>query len=267
MWTLYSPGAALHAMTSDSPADAASDPWALLGLLLADYQDGREDAQAAVVWEDGSRTRLLASVFFRGLEAFSGAEAAAVELCRGHVLDAGAGAGCHALALQERGIAVRALDVCPRAVEVMRRRGVDDARVGDVFAAAEDAEIGDAYDTVVMLMNGVGLVGDLAGLDRFFGVAGRLVAPRGQILLDSADLRVTEDVGELRRLVRRVKEGRYRGETRQRIEYRGEQGATLAWLYVDSRTLRHRARRHGWMSQVVYEDGDGTYLARLVRSA
>lgn len=248
-------------MTSDTSPEPAPDPWTPLGRLLADYQDGQGDAEGAVIWEDGARSRLLASVFFRGPAAFSGAETAAVELCRGRVLDAGAGAGRHALALQERGIAVRALDLCPQAVEVMRRRGVHDARLGDVFA-----EAGSGYETLLMLMNGLGLVGDLAGLGRFFGVADRLVAPGGQILLDSADLRVTDDVAELRRLVGRVQAGRYRGETRQRIEYRGQQGAPLSWLYVDSRTLRHRAGEHGWTSQVVFEDDDGTYLARLVRS-
>jgi len=248
-------------MTTDAPPTPVADPWTLLGRLLADYQDGHGDAEGAVIWEDGARSPLLASVFFRGPERFSRAEAAAVELCRGRVLDAGAGAGCHALALQERGIAVHALDLCPQAVEVMRRRGVRDVRLGDVFAAA-----GNVYDTVLMLMNGLGLVGDLAGLGRFFGVVDRLVAPGGQILFDSADLRVTDDVAELRRLVRRVQEGRYRGETRQRIEYRGERSAPLAWLYVDGRTLRHRAREHGWTSQIVYEDDDGTYLARLVRT-
>lgn len=239
---------------------AAADPWTPLGQLLADHHDGRADAEATVIWEDGSRMPLPGSVFFRRPEAFSSAEAAAVELCHGPVLDAGAGAGCHALALQERGIDVHALDVCPQAVEVMRRRGVREARLGDLFA-----ETSNGYETLLMLMNGAGLVGELAGLERLFTAAGRILGDGGQILLDSADLRLTDDAEELQRLVRRVREGRYRGETRQQIEYRGRCGAPFPWLYVDGRTLRHQARRYDWTSQVVYEGDDGTYLARLTR--
>lgn len=54
-------------------------------------------------------------------------ERTALELCRragGAVLDVGAGGGSHCLALAELGVAAEAVDVCPQAVEVMRRRGV-----------------------------------------------------------------------------------------------------------------------------------------------
>ena len=238
--------------------NAETDPWTPLGRLLADYFEGRQDAEAEVIWEDGARSPLPATLFFRRPEEFLETELTALELCRGRVLDAGAGAGRHALVLQERGFEVCALDVCPQAVEIMRRRGVAEARVGDLFT-----ETSGAYDTLLLLMNGIGLVGDLAGLDRFFDHAGRLLAPGGQVLLDSSDLRLTDDVRELERLVTRVRAGNYRGETRQQIEYRGCRGAPLDWLYVDAATLRSRARRHGWLSQVVFEQGGGRYLARL----
>ena len=49
-------------------------------------------------------------------------EEAALDLCRGRTLDVGAGAGCHSLILQERGLDVVAIDVAPEAVEVMRNQ-------------------------------------------------------------------------------------------------------------------------------------------------
>ena len=86
----------------------------------------------------------------------------ALSLCRGRVLDLGAGAGRHALELQGRGHEVTAIDVSREAVEVMRERGVRDARCGDL-----DAVDGERFDTILLLMHGIGLVGTLTGWRTF----------------------------------------------------------------------------------------------------
>ncbi len=234
-----------------------NNPWTPLGQLLLDYYGGQHDVKAEVIWEDGIHEPLSAAVFFRN--PFPDKEVAALELCRGRVLDVGAGAGTHALELQERGLDVCALDVCPQAVEVMRRRGVRRARQGDVFD-----ETSGGYDTLLMLMNGIGLVGTLAGLERFFDQAEKLLAEGGELVVDSSDLRITDDVRELERLVVRVREGRYRGETRQQIRYNGVSGAPLHWLYLDPATLRVHARRRGWFCQIVFHGDDGSFVARLL---
>ena len=156
--------------------------WAPHGAALRAFLAGREDAEVVVRGEDGEEERTPARVFFRGPKEFSSLEEVALDLCRGRVLDVGAGAGCHSLVLQERGLAVVAIDVAPEAVEVMRSRGVRDVRCGDVFAWA-----GGRFDTLLILMNGIGLVGSLDGLDRFLRDTSRLLNAGGQILLDSYD--------------------------------------------------------------------------------
>jgi SAM-dependent methyltransferase len=235
-----------------------ADPWGPLGLALLDYFQGDRTVRVTVHTEGRDPEDLPARHFFREPDDFPSAEVQALTLCRGRVLDVGAGAGDHALVLQRRGLAVTALDISPLAVEVMRRRGVRDARLGDLFRMQDER-----YDTLLMMMNGIGVVGTLEGLDRFLDRAHALLEPRGAILLDSTDLRRSLDVSEHRAMEARRGEGRYEGEVRFRMEYRGRKGGEFTWLFVDPGTLAAHAEPRGWTSQVVFEEEGGEYLARL----
>ncbi len=235
-----------------------SSPWNPHGMALLDYFQGDTSARVAVHGDDGETEVVPISVFFRGPAEFSALEDAALDLCRGRVLDAGAGAGCHSLALQDRDLPVCAIDIAPEAVEVMRRRGVKDARCADVF----HFETG-PFDTLLLMMNGIGVVGDLAGLDRFLAEAHRLLTPDGQILLDSYDPDWDED-GDTPPLPRPARlGGRYIGEMRFRLEYKGKKGPSLAWLFLDSDLLAERAMKAGWTTEVIWQEEEGHYLARL----
>ncbi len=165
----------------------------------------------------------------------------------------GAGAGCHTLALQARGLDVVALDAAPAAVKVLQSRGALDARCGDIFGFD-----GGPFDTILLMMNGIGIVEDLAGLDRFLREAGRLLVPGGQILLDSYDPRGAENPS-------RPGLDRYPGEMRFRLEYKRKRGPVYGWLFVDFDTLRDRAVRAGWSCESIWQEDEGHYLARLAR--
>ena len=232
-------------------ATAGLPSWGPHGAALRDYLAGDLDAEVIVRAEDGEEERTPARVFFRGPADFSALDEAALDLCRGRVLDVGAGAGCHSLVLQARGLSVTALDVSPEAVEVMRRGGVHDVRCGDVFAFA-----GERFDTVLILMNGIGLVGTLDGLDRFLRDVSRLVADGGQILLDSFDPGPPD--AEPPRA--------YAGEMRFQLEYRGVCGAYYDFVFLDFETLRRHAEAAGWRCESIWREDEGHYLARLTAS-
>ena len=239
--------------------DAA--PWRPHGRALLDYFNGDTSAHVVVHWEDREREVVPIRVFFRGPSEFSAVEEAAIDLCRGRVLDGGAGAGCHALVLQEQGLAVCAIDIAPEAVEVMRRRGVQDARCADIFHFREGP-----FDTILLMMNGIGVVGDLAGLDRFLADVHRLLAPGGRILLDSYDPNRTQHPDGAPSSKTRRPQGRYIGEMRFRLEYRGKKGPTLAWLFLDIKLLTERAMKAGWSPEIIWQEAEGHYLARLCRA-
>jgi len=237
-----------------------SAPWKPHGAALLDYCKGETSAAVVVHGDDGETEIVPIRVFFRGPAEFSALEEAALDLCRGRVLDAGAGSGCHSLVLQEQGLSVCAIDIAPEAVEVMRRRGVREARCADLFSF----EAG-PFDTLLLMMNGIGVVGSLAGLDRFLAGVGRLLKPDGQILLDSYDPGWGEDPEKAPSPRVMGRPGRYIGEMRFQLEYKGEIGPDLEWLFVDSETLADHAGRAGWSCEVLWQEEEGHYLARLTR--
>lgn len=238
-----------------------SAPWRPHGRALFDYYHGDTSAEVVVHGDDGETEVVPIRVFFRGPMEFSALEEAALDLCRGRVLDAGAGAGCHALVLQEQDLAVCAIDIAPEAVEVMQGRGVKDARCADIFQVRDGL-----FDTLLLMMNGIGVVEDLAGLDRFLADAHRLLAPGGQILLDSYDPNWTENPDDAPSREAGGPSERYIGEMHFRLEYRGKKGPTLAWLFLDSGLLAERAMKAGWSCEVIWQEEDGHYLARLTRA-
>ena len=222
------------------------------------YHQGRHDA-LIVVYDDFERDEAPIAYFFRGPDQFPPLEQRALDLCRGRVLDVGAGSGCHSLALQERGLQVTAIEVSPALVEILRDRGVRDARMATWLDL--DAE---PFDTVLMMMNGLGLAETLPGLRRFFREARRLVRPDGQVLADSTDVRVRMDPESARTGAMQRPDGRYIGDLHFQLEFEGRKGPPFAQLYVDPDTLSQYAASEGWVCTIVCPpDQYGNYLARL----
>jgi methylase of polypeptide subunit release factors len=229
------------------------------GQSLHDFLSGDISAKVVVHRDDGYTGDMPASVFFRKPADLSPLEQTAINLCRGDVLDVGAGAGCHSLALQELGLRVLAIDVSPQAVEIMAKRGVKDVQHVNVFEFHQGQ-----FDTLLMMMHGVGLVEDLSGLDHFLHNAHKLLRPNGQIVCDSLDVRYTTDPSHLKYQEANRRAGRYFGEVRMHFEYKGKMGPLFGWLHVDPETLIAHAESIGWSCQVVFKENDGDYLAQII---
>ncbi len=241
-------------------------PWEPLGNALLDYFNGDNDATMSVVSDFEIPVMMSAELFFRNPEWFPMLEQTALRQCSGRVLDIGAGAGSHALTLQELGAPVTAIDVSVKAVQVMKGRGIKDARCTDFFNFRIDEKRNDLkYDTLLMLMNGIGIVGNLSRLEKFFEHAKTLIKSDGarQIILDSFDLR--ESLSKTEFAARKQDKSQdYYGEVRYRLEYKGKYGPGYSWLYVDPDTLTEYANRSGWLSDGIWPEEDGRYLTKLV---
>ena len=230
-------------------------------LALWDTFQGDMSVKLIVQRDDGLESDLDMDVFFRDKSRFLMIETKALDLCRGKVLDVGAGAGVHSLELQNRGRDIWSIDLAPHAVEIMNARGVRHAQLANIF----DFFTG-GFDTILMLMHGIGMVGTLNGLDKFLAHAKHLLKSDGIIVLDSLDVRLTEEVVHLNYQEANRKAGRYFGEIRFRFEYKGRTGDYFSWLHVDPVTLQSHAFQQGWESRVIHQEPDGDYLACLARN-
>lgn len=235
------------------------EAWQPHGDAMLAYHRGQHDALIGVCDDYGDSEEHLVSHFFRDEARFPPLERRALGECRGRVLDVGAGTGCHALALQDRGFQVTALEVLPILVEIMTQRGVRDARLGALGEWRDEA-----FDTVVLLMNGLGLAGTLTGLEPMLRHLAAMVAPDGQVIADATDPRILYGAVAREGTDRRA-DGRYLGELTFQFEFAGERGPPFPQLYVDPDRLGVAARRTGWVMDVLGRAAPAGYLVRLIR--
>ena len=120
-----------------------------------------------------------------------------------------------------------------------------------------------SFDTLLMLMNGIGLVGEIGSLTDYFSHLKSLLKPNGQILLDSSDIiymfEEAEDGGIW------VPDQNYYGEVEFTMLYKGKSGLPFKWLYLDFQTLTNAAEASGLNCELVLEGEHYDYLARLWR--
>lgn len=195
---------------------------------------------------------------FRSYDEMSEIEWRALDLAKGKILDVGAGAGCHSLVLQERGKNVTAIDISPLSVQTMKERGVRTVFEQDFFTLRNQQ-----FDTILMLMNGIGIVGTMDRLPLFFNQLDRILAPGGQLLCDSSDISyVFEDEDGI---IEYPNTGRYYGELSYRMQYKKTIGVPFNWLYIDADTLKQESAKYGYITEVVKKGDHFDYLARLYK--
>lgn len=226
--------------------------------LLA-YHRGQQDARFTIVRDDGFAQTVPVALFFEH-DKFPALEAAALALCQGSILDAGAGAGRHSLALRTRGRDVTALEIEPECETILRARGLEQVSIGDIMAWS-----GPRFDTILMLMNGIGMVGTPDQLDHLLaGLPSRLQLG-GRLLCDSIDVTLTDDPVHVAYREANLKAGREPGQQFFRIGFGGAWGEPFTWLHIDPETLARHCTRAGLACAIVFREPDGRYLARIER--
>jgi SAM-dependent methyltransferase len=190
---------------------------------------------------------IAASWFFRTEKEMPAVERAALKRCNGKVLDIGAAAGCHSLLLQKKGFNVTALEKSEKAAEVMKKRGIQKVVCGDIYQFSENQ-----FDTILLLMNGVGIGETVAGLEKLLAHIKTLLTEKGQILIDSTDIKYLfkEEDGSL---WIDLANKSYYGEMEYEVKYK-KSVSKFKWLFIDFEKLKKVAKKAG-LDCILIESG------------
>ena len=237
----------------NSTTNITKDP---MGHAIREYYRTGKAAKLRVFSSQFYEDEMPVATLFRCFNEMPLQEQEAIRRSSGRVLDVGAGSGCHSLEIMKRGLEVVAIDISEPSVEVMKERGID-ARIINFF----DKTFDEKFDTILMAMNGIGIVGKIERLPEFFMRVKQLLTTEGQVLLDSSDIRYIFE-NEDGSLDIDLAAGYY-GELDYRMQYRGIKGETFDWLYIDFETLSMYAEQCGLMCEKCIDGEHYDYLARL----
>ena len=224
----------------------------ILGQAIYDFHKREKRSKLWIFDEFDQKTEMDTSIYFRKFGQMPKIEQKALELCNGLTLDIGAGAGSHSLYLQEKGIDVTALDISEKCCEVALDRGVKKVFSTDFF----DLNTEEKFDTLLLLMNGIGICEDIFGFPIFLERAKNLLNPNGQIIFDSSDIAYMFDEDEF-------PEDKYYGEFICAYGYKKQKTDWFSWLYLDFDSMQKIASEKGWKAEKITEDEHFHYLAKL----
>ncbi len=229
----------------------------LIGRAILDFHTQNNPENITTYSSLDEKDVLPTDYLFRSYKEMPKLEKQALKQCSGKVLDIGCGAGSHSLYLQNKGFNVTGLDSSAGAIKVCKNRGLTKVVHRSILDYAEDT-----FDTLLLLMNGIGLAQSLEELPKFLLHLRSLLNNKGQILLDSSDIIYMFDKDE---------DGgywvpnnnKYYGEVVFTMKYKGMVSSDLPWLYLDYDLLHDYASKAGFQCDLLGKGPHFDYLARL----
>jgi len=195
-------------------------------------------------------------VLFRNFESFPKLELTAMEYCKGKILDIGAAAGPHTKYLIEKGFNVSTIEVSPIAhrylKEVLPEATHYSARIQEFNTGG--------FDTILLLMNGIGLAGTYNQVAPFLKHLASLLNPGGSILCDSTDVQnvFEDDEGALWVDLN----ANYYGEFKFNMKYKDSESGWFNWVYLDLKNFEKFTHEAGLQLTLLDED-ENSFLVQL----
>lgn len=217
-----------------------------------------EELQGPLRIRDGERTEdhPIEGYYFADYEGDDGV----LDAVEGPLLDIGAGAGRHALALQER-FETTAIEPNEKLVEVMRGRGVEDAHAVDMFDLRDAFDPG-TFRSAIIIGTQVGLARSIPGLRAFLDDLDHVTTADATVVLDGYDPdheRTTELIG--------YRES-HDGETAYRVlqfEYDGSIGRPWLFQLFSPDDVERAAQDTVWdVTEVTRGQGDWAHTYNIV---
>jgi 2-polyprenyl-3-methyl-5-hydroxy-6-metoxy-1,4-benzoquinol methylase len=224
---------------------------------LQNYHLGKIPDTYEIIRDDGYSSTVPVSVFFDH-SSFDELELSALDSCAGKTLDVGAGAGRHSIELQRRKVDVTAVDISENAVNIMKDLGVERVIHSDIMDLSKTK-----FDTLLMLMNGIGMVGKPENLERFFKASKELLTKNGVIIFDSIDVSKTIEPIHVKYRELNILNNKPPGQQKLKINYAGTVGEWFHWLHISFNDISSYAERHGYSTELIAMEDGGQYVAKL----
>ena len=230
-----------------------NDPF---GEAIFDYFEKGEAPDLIVNSNYTDDEEIPVKYLFRSESEMPELERTALKLCKSKILDVGAAAGCHSLVLQNQKKDVTALELSELACKVLNKRSINKVVCSDVLNYSENK-----FDTILLLMNGAGIGKTLDGLQKLLVHLKSLLTEKGQILIDSSDIKYLfeEEDGSV---WYNLTNTNYYGEMEYEVKYKNST-STFKWLFVDFDKLKIISANAGLNCLLVEEGDNYEYLARL----
>ena len=225
------------------------------GKAMLDYYHGKK-VKLLTYSSIAGKDELPLAHLFRSYEEMPALEQMALKLSKGKILDLGCGAGSHSICLEQNKLDVKSIDISPGAIEVCKLRGLKNVFSQDLWELKNEK-----FDTIIGLMNGIGICGTLIKLPAFLTHLKSLLTDNGQVLIDSSDLvyMFEDEEGE----IDIPKSESYYGEVQFYLEYEDQKSPKFDWLYVDYTKLETYAAEAGLNCEMICEGGHYDFLVRL----
>jgi SAM-dependent methyltransferase len=235
----------------------------LFGKAILDFQTNNSPESIITETNISEADEMDVAYLFRSYNEMPKLEKKALQLCKGKVLDVGCGAGSHSLYLQNtKNLEVTSIDISENAIQACQLRGLKNAKVQNILDLEIDSDSHqNKFDTILLLMNGTGIFGTLAATSNYLQKLKSLLAPNGQILIDSSDIIYMFDEDEDGS--KWIPADGYYGELTFTISYKNEIEEPFPWLYLDYNTLQNAAFANGLQCELIEEGKHFDYLAKL----
>lgn len=219
-----------------------------IGKAILDYSKKEHDENIIVRSELCDDDVIPVEYLFRSFDEFPEIEKIALDHCEGEVLDVGAAVGIHSKELMKRGHVVKAIDTSKGSVEYMQSNGLNAEHIN--FFTLEN----ESFDTLLFLMNGIGIAGTLGNLPHFLKKCKSLLNPGGKIICDSTDIKYLYENEDGSLWVDLASE--YYGNFRYQMAYKNEETPWFDWLYLDKEKFQEAAEKEGFTFKLLMEEED-----------
>ena len=182
----------------------------------------------------------------------------AMRFVKERVLDIGCGAGRHALYLQRKGFDVLGIDKSPLAIKVCKLRGLRKAKVMSIENAYFKQN---SFDTIVMMGNNFGLLGDFMKAQRLLKRFYSMTSRDAVIIAETRDPYKTEKPAHLEYHKLNRRRGRMAGQVRIRIRH--EKGSTgwFDYLFVSKEEMKEILAGTKWKLKQFIDSNNAQYVA------